>query len=107
MCSRNICVYYRPVRVVSYNSYLCRRGSLEKLRPKILMPASPAQADPWHWVRGREGDSPFSIIKPRVDEESHVKFSVYYALVIEALIEASLDESSIFQGIMCYAYISQ
>ena len=45
-----------------------------------------------------EGDSTFSIIKPRVPEgldnvKSVIKSNVSYALVIEALIEASLDKT--------------
>ena len=57
-----------------------------------------------------EGDSGFSIIKPRVPaglvaRKSIVKSSVYYALVIEALIEADLDEVLTFRGIMCPAYV--
>ena len=59
-----------------------------------------------------EGDSDFSIIKPRVPagldtRKSVIKSSVYYALVIEALIEAGLDEVLTFQGIMCSAYVLQ
>ena len=59
-----------------------------------------------------EGDSDFSIIKPRVpaglnSQQSVLKSSVYYALAIEALIEAGLDEVLTFQGIMCSAYVLQ
>ena len=57
-----------------------------------------------------EGDSDFSIIKPRVPvgldtPKSVIKSSLYYALVIEALIEAGLDECLTFQGSMYSAYV--
>jgi len=57
-----------------------------------------------------EGDSDFSIIKPRVSAglnspKSVLKSSVHHALAIEALVEAGLDEVSIFQGIMSSAYV--
>ena len=50
------------------------------------------------------GDSAFSIIKPRVPSglrggKSVIKYRVSYALVIEALIEAGLDEFLKFQEI--------
>ena len=59
-----------------------------------------------------EGDSDFSIIKPRVPagldtRKSVIKSSVYYALVIEALIEAGLDAVLTFQVIMRSAYALQ
>ena len=59
-----------------------------------------------------EGDSPLSIIKPRAPEglnarKGVIKYSVYYALVIEALMEAGLDDVLLFQGIMWSAYVLQ
>ena len=52
-----------------------------------------------------EGDLAFSIIKPRVPEgldkeKSIIKCSVSYALVIEALIEALLDQIPLFK-VLC------
>ena len=59
-----------------------------------------------------EGDTPFSITKPRVpagldDEKSAIKYSASSASVMEALIEAGLDESLILPGIMYFVYVLQ
>jgi len=55
-----------------------------------------------------EGDLAFSIINPRVPEgldkeKSIIKSSVSYALIIEALIEALLDQIQIFK-VLCVSH---
>jgi len=59
-----------------------------------------------------EGDSDFSVIKPRVPvglntPKSVMRSSIHWALVLEALIEAGLDEGLTFQGSMYSAYVLQ
>ena len=78
-------------------------GSWGKLRPQILIHVSPSPGGSMAiGSQAGEGDLAFSIIKPRVPKgldkgKSLTKPSVSYALVIEALIEAFLNQTPIFK----------
>ena len=78
-------------------------GTWRELWPKILIHVSPSPSGSMAiGSQAGEGDLAFSIIKPRVPEgldkgKSLIKSSVSHALVIEALIEALLDQIQIFK----------